>query len=612
MNEQNGSNRPNFFVRIFLFFFRIVRFFFTAIGVFAVCLPIAMVYMLTHADEVVKIGSKTPKVGANESVLLELKLSGSVAETAPDSRFEMVNRLFGSPPHLYLPDLVHTLERAAVDARVKGMFVEIEDLHASLATVSELREAIVRFKAAGKAVHFHMTDGNSAAFYLATSGDKIEMVPAGSLEIPGPMFQLTYMSSALAKLGVEFQVVRAGKYKSAMEPLISDGPSPATLEMMGAMEESLRGHLADTIGPGRQKAALDARAWLKRGLFTAHEALAAGMVDNLSYSSDHQNNVKQLVKADTVMKLGKYDVATEADDPTVGALAPSEEIGLIEAAGEIVMSDGGSGEAITPKGMAKAFKWAREDAAIKAVVFRISSPGGSALASDMIWEEVRKTNAMKPVIVSMGSTAASGGYYVAAPAAKILAEPTTITGSIGVIAGFPKLTGFKEKWGLTFYTVTQSDRGGLYSPAAKASPDDEALLASHVDHTYKMFVEKVAEGRKLDPQKVYGLAEGRVYTGLEALHLGLVDSLGGYFDAVKTAVELAKLDPSRHYPVTLYKDEKDVLDCLSSFKNLKNCAEDEDAEMSLGLNLMAQIKSLAHMFEHERVLTRMPLMVTDY
>ncbi|HYC00770.1 MAG TPA: signal peptide peptidase SppA [Candidatus Limnocylindrales bacterium] len=613
MNEPGTPRRPRLIFRLLRGLYRTGRFFFASIGLFVTVAPAMLLYIALSSDSVEEI-AKAPKAGVNEDVLVEMQLGGRIAETAPDMRFQVFNRLLGARRHLYLPDLVKVLERASTDEKVQGLFIEIEDLRASPAAITELRQAFVRFRQAGKPLAFHLTEADTDAYYLATAGDTVEMTPAGSLEVPGPVFHLMYMGSALEKLGVEFQVVRAGKYKSAFEPLISDTPSPATLEMMQSMEESLRGHLADTIADSRRTTPEKVRDWMKRGLFTADEALEAGLVDRLSYSAEHEMRLRGKWEAKEKMKLSRYGSATrgrEAQD----LAGIDERIGVIEAEGEIVLyDDGGDDEGmITPRRLAKAFQWARKEDDIKAVVFRISSPGGSAIASDLIWKEVRRTTRVKPVVVSMGASAASGGYYVAAPASRILAEPTTITGSIGVLAGLPKLPGFPQKWGLSFHTVTQTDRIGLYSPSRTPSRQDAELLADQVDHTYDTFVRKVAQGRGLEMGKVYSLAEGRVYTGLEAYGLGLVDELGGFTEAVKAAVELAELDTSKRYRIKRYGYETDILDCLRSFSSLSDCLSEGETASHLHsrmeLALASQVGSIARSFERERVLLRLPFIL---
>ncbi|HYC54734.1 MAG TPA: signal peptide peptidase SppA [Candidatus Binatia bacterium] len=613
MTDPNEQRRPGLLLRLLRGFYRTGRFFFASIGLFVTIVPLILVSMMLSDDRADELTAQDAKSDVADSVLLQMQLGGVVAETAPDARFALVNRLLGARSHLYLPDLVKVLERASRDERVDGLVVQVEDLMASPAAVAEMRQAFVRFRESGKPLAFHLSEADTEDYYLATAGSSIEMTPTGTLEVPGPVFQLMYMSSALDKLGIEFQVVRAGKYKSAFEPLIADGPSPATLEMMRAMEESLRAHLAETIASARNVGADQVRAWMRRGLFTAEEARRAGLVDKLSYPADHETRMRTEWNASEKLRLSRYGTATKSDDPASGPGAPDEKIAVIEAEGEIVLydDDADEGGTITPRRLAKAFRWAREQDDVKAVVFRISSPGGSAIASDLIWKEVRRTDKKKPVVVSMGESAASGGYYVAAAASRIIAEPTTITGSIGVLAGLPKLSGFSEKWRLNFHTVTQTDRAGLYSVAQETTREDEELLASHVDETYATFVRKVAKGRGMKMARAYALAEGRVYTGAEAHALGLVDELGGYTEAIKAAVVLAELDTTKTYPTERYGYERNLLDCLQSFSNLEDCISDDETSLALDVDtkLAAQVHSLARAFHRERVLLRLPFLL---
>ncbi|RYZ48634.1 MAG: signal peptide peptidase SppA, partial [Proteobacteria bacterium] len=403
--------------------------------------------------------------------------------------------------------------------------------------------------------------------------------PVSGLTIPGPAFQLTYFGSALKKLGVELEVVRAGKFKSAMEPFVLDAPSPETIEMYGAIESSLRGTLVDGISEGRKKSKDDVNAWFKRSLYTSQQSLQQGLVDRIGYLPAWIEDIKVEAKAKNVIEFNKYRSATkDMDDgkvaPTMGS-GDQPSIALIEASGEIVMDGGGDSDGkITPKQLIKELQWAREREAVKAVVFRIDSPGGSALASDLIWDEVRKLVEKKPVVVSMGAVAASGGYYIAAPATMIVAEATTITGSIGVIGAAPKALQVAEKWGVSFHLITQSDRKSYLNLSTRSSEADKAILGEQIDETYNAFVTKVATGRKQDPAHIFAIAQGRVYTGLEASKIGLVDKIGGRDAAVREAELLAKFDPEQLNKVETYEPDSDsLIDCLSN-GNAWNCIKE--------------------------------------
>ncbi len=506
-------------------------------------------------------------VEIDDSILKITIDRGIVSETLSD-RQKLFSQIFASEMPMTLGELDAGLRHAAEDKRVKGILIDVENGGADFVTTSALRRSLLKYQASEKPLFVHLNEGDTLLYYLASTASKINLAPVSGLSIPGPAFQLTYFGAALKKLGVELEVVRAGKFKSAMEPFVLDQPSPETLEMYGAIEGSLRSTLIEGIATGRKKTKEQVDAWLKRSMFTSQQSLQQGLVDRIGYLPQWVDEIKAEVKAKNVIDLDKYNSATEDMDSSRKAplMGSGEEpsIALIEASGEIVMDAGGeSSGRITPKGLIPQLKWARERDAVKAVVLRIDSPGGSALASDLIWDEVRKLSEKKPLVVSMGAVAASGGYYIAAPATLIVAEPTTITGSIGVIGAAPKGLQVAEKWGVSFHLITQSERKSYLNFSTRSSDQDKQILGESIDETYNAFVNKVASGRKQDPQHIFAIAQGRVYTGLEATKLGLVDKLGGRDEAIREAEVLAKLDPEKLNKMERYEPEDEsMLDCL--------------------------------------------------
>lgn len=511
---------------------------------------------------------KKEKVAAADydQVLLEIPIDRRIIDESVSKKDELLAQLFSDELPYSLKNLQDSLRRAAEDKRILGVVLDIQYGGGSMSTITALRDSFLEFSKSNKPLYVHMSEADSLLYYLGSAGTKINLAPVSGLSIPGPAFQLTYFASALQKLGVEMEVVRAGKYKSAMEPFVLDQPSPETLEMYGAIESSLRSTLVDAIAAGRKKDKLIVEGWLKRSLFTTQQAVNQGLVDRIGYLSDWLEELKAETKAKDVIAVDDYVEKSKAIDEShaapVNIGGDSDSIAVIEAKGEIVMASGkASDDLISPKDINKELKWARDEGHVKAVILRVDSPGGSALASDLIWDEVRKLAAVKPVVVSMGSVAASGGYYISAPATLIMAEPTTITGSIGVIGAIPKGLKFSEKWGVSFHVVSESDRKNYLNFGSPSSEQDKQILGESIDEVYGAFVHKVAEGRKQDPAHIREIAQGRVYTGEEALKLKLVDKLGGFDDALREAKELAKLDSSKLYPLEYYEPEsKSVMD----------------------------------------------------
>lgn len=541
-----------------------------------------------------------------EDVILRITLDRPLSLDSIDERSRLLSQLFSDNLPIMVDDLQLALRRAAGDTRVKAVLLDVANSSADLSTLTSLRRSLEQYVTSQKPLYVHLNEGDSAFYYLGSVGTKINLAPVSGLTIPGPSLQLTYFGSALEKLGVQLEVVKAGKYKSAMESFVQDNPSAETTEMYQSIESSLRQSLVSAIATGRKRTSEEVAGWLRRSLFTSQQALAQGLVDRVGYLRDWEEELKKEGQAKAFVSLERYlGASDQLDEPRYSN--DSQSLGLIEATGEIVMASGGGGSnVITPEAMIEQLDWARTEGDIKAVVLRIDSPGGSALASDLIWDEVKKLSAVKPVVVSMGSVAASGGYYIAAPATMILAEPTTITGSIGVIGAIPKGLAVAEKWGVHFHVITGSDRRNYLNFGAQSSAEDKALLAESIKETYDTFVTKVAEGRKQTPQRVFEIAEGRVYTGTEAQQIGLVDRIGGLREAMQAAKELAKLDTEKLYTVQRYKPKaKNLLDCLVESNIWECAAEFKNSQLRLMPQAGPSLEALAKL---ERLLSDHPVL----
>lgn len=586
----NKPRQRGIFSRLLRSIFMIFTGYFALLGILVttVCLLIGIgVYRrLSDSDLVTK--PRAVALPEIESSIVQITIDRAITSESLTDRQKFFSSLFANDLPISAKELETTLRRAASDKRVKGVLLDIENGGADFITTTALRRSLVEFQKSQKPLYVHMNEGDTMLYYLASSAHRISLAPVSGLTIPGPAFQLMYFGSALKKLGVELEVVRAGKYKSAMEPFVLDNPSPETLEMYGAIESNLRSVLLDAISEGRKKSKDQVDAWLKRSLFTSKQSVSQGLVDRIGYLPQFIDEIKKESGAENVVAYEKYLSNSESVEnqklaPKMGSDAPG--LALIEAQGEIVMDSAGDSDGkITPKNLIKELIWAANKDEVKAVIFRIDSPGGSALASDLIWDEVRKLAEKKPVVVSMGSVAASGGYYIAAPATMIVAEPTTITGSIGVIGAAVKGLGVPEKWGVNFHLVSQSERKNYLNFGSKSSEQDKQILGESIDETYNAFVNKVASGRKQDPQHIFAIAQGRVYTGLEASKIGLVDKLGGFTDAVREAKILAKLDPELLYPLNRYEPEDEsLMDCLmggSAWQCMKDFRQGTKSEIS--------------------------------
>ncbi len=480
--------------------------------------------------------------------------------------------------YTWISDLRRVLALARDDTRIKAVLIDLqESLQGGLVDFAVLRGLIADFVAASdKEVVCFLATGDDKGYLLASAADHIVISPATMLEIPGPVLHLTYFGSALKKLGVGVQVVQTGDYKSAFEPFVRNQPSPATLEMYRSLEQSLRSYLVNAIAAGRQRDAGEISAWLARSIFSATEAQAHGVIDAFGHRNDVLAALKEKVQVEEHVAYRAYLAAAAAESAADGG-----GLGVVEAVGPIFM-DGNEWDTLLPRRIIAELEWMRENEDVSAVVLRVNSPGGSAVASELIWKEVTRLAASKPVVVSMGEMAASGGYYLAAGATYLLAEPTTITGSIGVVGMLPNFAGFEDEYGISFHVVTASERRALYHTGEAMTSADQRLVQQSLQEIYQVFKERVAAGRKLEMAGLEQLAGGRVFTGQQALEVGLVDALGDLTAAFTKAKELAKLDPTRKYPLYRYDHGRlSFLDCLRATLDIKRCLEAQYSRTSL-------------------------------
>ena len=630
MQENNESKpRQNFFIRSIKFLFGIIKGYLIFIGLMVTLLPVLFALLVAQFGGTAAVSKldDSQAVLNGKSGVVTLVLSGELLEHSPDFSSQIIHQFFGGPSGIYLPDLRRSLRKIAINDLVLGLHLDLSQLNGGAAEIAELRQILLEFKGSNKPIHGYASDMDNSTLLIGSVLNHVGMSPAGSVILPGPMFQLMYFGDALKKLGVNVEVIKHGKYKSAFEPFVLNDPSPESLEMYQSMESDLRKSSIGLVAEGRKKSPEVVTGWFSKSIYTSKQALDAGMVDELTYL---QESIRFLES--TVTATGNVELYELEDFKGIAAAESSSHgetgIGLIEAVGEITMGPGNDDtEGISPLKIIEELKWAAETAEVKSVVMRVSSPGGSAVASDIIWREVKRLAEIKPVVVSMGNVAASGGYYISAPAAKILAESSTITGSIGVIGMLPKFTEFREKYGISFHVVTQTERQKLFSMSASSTEADRQLFGESIDSMYQEFITKVAAGRSLKVEDVDKLAQGRVYTGSQALALGLVDEIGGLQDAFQSAKKLAGLDEAGLYPVLRFEPERlSLAQCLRSPKEFSRCLKQgsriEVSQMvriaaSAGKNqtkfevLEARLRRLVQMIESEGALAYWPGAIGD-
>ena len=476
-------------------------------------------------------------------LILELDLTQGIAEGPPaDPVAALLSR-----HRTRLADVLDGLRRAQADPRVKALVAKAGGQHIGLATVQELREAITEFRAAGKPAYvwaesFGDFGGGNLPYYLATAFDQIFLQPSGGLGLTGIVVEQLFLRSALDKIGVTFQAAQRKEYKTAAHPLTERGFTPAAREENEHLAASIADQLTSAIAERRGKAPADARALLDRGPFLPHQALAEGLVDALGYRDEVYAAVRKHAGQDAVLQyVHRYQRSHTLAQRARKLPNPRERyVAVIYATGPIRAGRSGrgpmSGPAIGSDTVAGALRAAAADERARAILLRVNSPGGSSTASDTIWREVVRARAGgTPVVVSMGDVAASGGYYIAMAADEIIAQPGTITGSIGVVTGKPVVEQLLERAGITTDSVAEGAHGRMFAPTHPFSEDEWAIVNAWLDWIYDDFTSKVAEGRGMSREQVQEVARGRVWTGADAVGNGLADGLGGMAAAARAA-----------------------------------------------------------------------------
>ncbi len=489
------------------------------------------------------IGSSSKPTVPGKAVLV-FDLGTSLVDGERDTEpGEALNEAFGGGgAHTQsLPQAIEALDRAASDSRITGLYLTGNLQSAGPAQLRELREAIQRFKAAKPVLAYNL-GWSKRDYYLAAGATKVFLNPFGGMEVNGLGAEPMFFGEAFKKYGVEVQVTRVGKYKSAVEPFITDRMSEPNREQVQKLLDDIWGEWKATVAQDRKKTPAELQTIAdEKGLVEAEDALKLGLVDRLAPYDEVLDELKKLAGKQAKDKdFPQINLSTYAAIPG-DSKAGKTRIAVLVAEGEIVDGEGKSAQ-VGGERISRELRKLRMDDRIKAVVLRVNSPGGSAAASELIQREVILTKKVKPVVVSMGHLAASGGYWISTYGNRIYAEPTTLTGSIGVFGLLPNVKKLANGYGITWDGVQTAK---LANPMTLTRPKNELelkLIQGVVDHTYDQFIAKVADSRKMKKEAVHEIAQGRVWSGQEALKLGLVDELGGLGAAVKHAAKLAKAE----------------------------------------------------------------------
>ena len=508
--------------------------------------------------------TETETVVKKNSIMM-LDLNGSLVERTSDNIFK---ELFDKEDSTYgLDDILASIKKAKENDDIKGIYIQATSLNANFASLQEIRDALDDFKKSGKFIVAYSDNYTQGMYYLSSVANKVLLNPKGAIEWRGLASQPLFLKGLLEKLGIEMQVFRVGTYKAAVERFSATEMSPANREQVTAYITSIWNEIITDVAASRKISVDSLNNYANRMLmfYPAEQTVKSGMADTLIYKNDVRDYLKQLVKIDK-----DDDLAVLGLDEMINVKknTPKDKSGNIIAVyyafGEI---DGGSSstdeDGIISNEVIKDLRKLKEDKDVKAVVLRVNSPGGSAFGSEQIWEAVCQLKKETPVIVSMGDYAASGGYYISCAADTIVAEPTTLTGSIGIFGLIPNAKGLTDKLGLSFDVVKTHKFADFGNIMRGMNTDEQTLLQMYINQGYDLFVSRCAEGRKMSKNEIEKIAEGRVWTGEAAKKIGLVDILGGIDKALEIAVKKAKVEG---YTVVGYPDRKNVLQELLNSK----------------------------------------------
>jgi protease IV len=531
------------------------------LGLFALIGIVVALAIVGAGVAVWRIAGSKPILPA--TIILTAELGGGLTEGGQNALSELVTGRKST-----LRGFLDALERGAGDPRVKGIYAHINGDSLGLAKTQEVRDAIAAFRGKGKfAIAFSESfgefGGGTRPYYLATAFDEIWLQPLGAVGLVGLHAEMPFLRGTLDKLGIQPSFARREEYKSAVNFLTESEMTAPQREEMESLLASMAGQIARGIADARHLSESEVQGLIDRGPLFADEAKAAGLVDRLGYRDEAIDEAHR--------RAGSGAELVSAARYVEGAGHPHNKgptIALIYGSGLIVQGGGAasplSGAAeMSAREVSRAFRAAFRDAKVRAILFRIDSPGGSAVASETIWREVvRARERGKPVIVSMGDAAGSGGYYVAAPADKIVAQPATLTGSIGVLAGKLVVTHLLNKIGVTTDSAERGANSGMFSTFRDFSPAERQRLDAFLDLTYRGFKQHVAAGRHLSEDAVEEVAKGRVWSGEEAKAKGLVDALGGYAVALQLAREAAGLAADAPVKLVVYPREKSTAELI--------------------------------------------------
>lgn len=592
------QNKPETRTRKFwrVVFGSMLGFFFSTIlvSILYFAMMVGMIASLSSAAE----ETKTIK----DNSILKIDLSMPISERSIATPFDGMSN-YNTPTGLN--DILASLKAAANDPKIKGIFLCAPEVSASPATMKEIHDALVNFKKSGKFIYAYSDSYGQNGYYLATTADKIVMNPTGNLLLKGYAFQIMFYKGLLDKLDVDVQVIRHGQFKSAVEPYILDKMSEANNKQMTVLVNSLWSSLSKDIATSRGISVERLNQIVDNlSCFSPDSALRMKLIDQLAYSGDMERMLKNKVAVGENEKLSLVSISNYVKTIKNDSKA-SNKIAVVYAVGEIRDGKGDNDAGIFSDSFIKEFRKAYKDKDIKAIVLRVNSPGGSAMASENIWREIALAKkAGKVVVTSMGDYAASGGYYISCNSDYIIAQPNTLTGSIGVFGMVPSFQkALQNKLGITIDGVKSNQHSDFMTGFRAMDESELAVMQNMVEQTYGLFTKRVADGRKMKVAEVDSIGQGRVWAGKDAIAIGLVDKLGSLDDAIAKAAELAKVS---NYKLVYYPQQKSFFEKLFT-------AKDDEVEMAMKSKLgelYFMYQGLNQILSREGVQARMPMEIT--
>ena len=538
-------------------------------------------------------GSESDVVTVENNSVIELNLEDIQNDYAGKYKDPLVS-LFEDGEKVGLVDVIYAIEQAKTDSDIKGISILNSNSNLGIAQRKALRDALENFQKSGKFVMAYANSFSQKEYYLNSVANSIYLNPVGEMDFRGLSAEIMFFKDFQEKSGIKAEVIRHGKYKSAVEPFLENKMSDANREQITSLLNSIWTSITSDISKSRTISVTKLNE-VANGLLarTPQMAKAQKLVDHIAYEDEYHNAIKKLLKVDTDKEYNKVDLLeyTKKINSTSIETNAENKIAIIYAQGEI---RGGEGDVdlIGEGAMRRSLSEARNDKKVKAIVLRIDSPGGDALTSDLIWREIELTKKVKPVVVSMGNYAASGGYYIACNANTIFAENNTITGSIGVFGILPNFTQLATKIGLHSEQVKTHENAAEYSPFLPLDEKTKAVTQESVEQVYKTFVTHVAQGRKMTFTQVDAIAQGRVWSGAEAIKIGLVDKIGGIEEAIEAAAALVKVKSysTQNYP-EFEKSFSEILENLPFAKTKESFIKEIGQENYILISKLKRVQS---------------------